>query len=102
MKEEAVSKFLAHFLQSLQNKVFVKLTLSKPKVKTGLKNIYVRLVEIKNQPKLSFTYHYETRDEVKNYDFTEESLFSPNAVAQILNIIKTSYFFSLSLPACKA
>ncbi len=75
MKEETILKFLVHFSQSVQNQTFVKLTLSKPKVKTGLKNIYVRLVEIKNQPKLSFTYHYETRDEVKNYDFTEGGYF---------------------------
>jgi Methyltransferase domain len=88
MKEETVSKFLAHFLQSLQNKTFVKLTLSKPKVKTGLKNIYVRLVEIKNQPKLSFTYHYETRDEVKNYDYTEGGYFVESFVEyEFLNAI---------------
>jgi SAM-dependent methyltransferase len=88
MKEENISKFLAHFLQSLQNKAFVKLTLSKPKVKTGLKNVYVRLVEIKNQPKLSFTYHYETRDDVKNYDFTEGGYFVESFVEyEFLNAI---------------
>jgi hypothetical protein len=88
MKEETVSKFLAHFSQSIQNQTFVKLTLSKPKVKTGLKNIYVRLVEIKNQPRLSFTYHYETRDEVKNYDFTEGGYFVESFVEyEFLNAI---------------
>jgi SAM-dependent methyltransferase len=40
-----------------------------------LKNIYGRIVEIKKQPRLSFTFRYKTRDEVKNYDFTEGSLF---------------------------
>ena len=88
MKEETVLKFLAQFSQSIQNQTFVKLTLSKPKVKTGLKNIYVRLIDIKNQPKLSFTYHYETRDEVKNYDFTERGYFIESFVEhEFLNAI---------------
>ena len=71
MNPEPATQFLNIFLQSIENQTFVKLTLSKPTSKTDLKNIYVRLIEIKKEQKLSFTYRYATRDEVKNYDFTE-------------------------------
>ena len=33
----------------------------------GLRNIYVRLSLIKDELKMSFTYHYKTNDQVKNY-----------------------------------
>ncbi|WP_152287231.1 class I SAM-dependent methyltransferase [Flavicella marina] len=51
---------------------FVKITLSKPLRKNdGLRNIYVRLVLIQDELKLSFTYHYKTNDQVKNYSIIE-------------------------------
>ena len=73
MNQEPVTQFLNIFLQSIQNQTFVKLILSKPTNKTDLKNIFVRLIEVKKEQKLSFTYRYATRDEVKNYDFTDLS-----------------------------
>ncbi len=58
--------------QSILNKKFVKLTLSKPVRKSdGLPNVYVRLVKIKEVEMLQFTYHYSTNDQVKNYTPTE-------------------------------
>lgn len=71
MSEDKIKQFIDKILQSVDNQSFVKLTLSKPKYNTDLNNIYIRLIEIKNQPKLSATYRYKTRDEVKNYDITE-------------------------------
>ncbi|WP_139958198.1 class I SAM-dependent methyltransferase [Flavicella sediminum] len=51
---------------------FVKITLSKPLRKNdGLRNIYVRLVLIQEEVKMSFTYHYKTNDQVKNYGISE-------------------------------
>lgn len=51
---------------------FVKITLSKPIRKNdGLRNIYVRLVLIQDELKLSFTYHYKTNDQVKNFGIKE-------------------------------
>ncbi|MFC2109486.1 SAM-dependent methyltransferase [Bacteroidota bacterium] len=51
---------------------FVKITLSKPLRKNdGLRNIYVRLVLIQDEVKMSFTYHYKTNDQVKNYGVSE-------------------------------
>jgi hypothetical protein len=51
---------------------FVKITLSKPIRKSDeLRNVYVRLILIQEELKLSFTYHYKTNDQVKNYGITE-------------------------------
>lgn len=51
---------------------FVKITLSKPLRKNdGLRNIYVRLILIQEEVKMSFTYHYKTNDQVKNYGIVE-------------------------------
>ena len=47
----------------------VKMTLSKPVDKHDeLRNIYIKPVLIKEKRLFAFTYHYERRDEVKNYD----------------------------------
>ncbi len=49
--------------------VLVKMTLSKPVDKHDeLRNIYVKPVLIKEKRLFAFTYRYERRDEVKNYD----------------------------------
>ena len=71
MTEEKVIQFIHKITQSVEKQTFIKLTLSKPKFQTDLQNIYVRFLEIKNTPKLSLTFRYKTRDEVKNYDVTE-------------------------------
>lgn len=64
------------FSEAIQTSIaaddFVKITLSKPMRKNdGLRNIYVRLVEIQEELKLSFTYHYKTNDQVKNFGIVE-------------------------------
>jgi SAM-dependent methyltransferase len=71
MKDKTSIEFLEKTSQSIDNKEFVKITLSKPKHNGDLKNIYARLVLIKNQEKISFTFRYQTRDEVKNMDIAE-------------------------------
>jgi SAM-dependent methyltransferase len=63
--------FITEIEQSLSANTFVKLTVSKPRMRGALQNIYVRLVAVKNKPHLSFTYHFETKDEVKNFLLTE-------------------------------
>ena len=64
--------FLKTFQNGVENDTFIKLTLSKP---TGeepdLKNVYVRAIEIRSQPMLSFTLRYTTRDITKNYSLEE-------------------------------
>lgn len=64
--------FLDKLTTSFNDNSFVKITLSKPAFKgDGLLNIYIRLVEIKNELVFSCTYHYQTNDQVKNYTLAE-------------------------------
>ena len=70
--DPVIVDFIGQFLTSLQDKKFIKLTIGKKRGKSReLKNIYVRIVEIKMKEMLSFNYRYDTRDEVKNYTFEE-------------------------------
>ena len=63
----AKEQFLEAFDESLKNETFIKITLSKKGSKSAdLKNVYGRLVSIKNELMLSLQYRFETRDEVKN------------------------------------
>jgi hypothetical protein len=58
--------------KSFSDDTFVKITLSKPAYKSdGLHNIYARIATIKGERMLSFTYHYQTNDQVKNYTLEE-------------------------------
>lgn len=56
---------------SLKNNALIKITLSKPHKSSELQNIYAKVALIKNVPKLSFTYHYKTKDVVKNLSLEE-------------------------------
>ncbi|MEK7802515.1 MAG: SAM-dependent methyltransferase [Pseudomonadota bacterium] len=70
----AIPEFLIDLDNSLADDSFVKLSLGDYKGgDAGLKNIYVRKILVKRDIKLSFTYHFKTRDIVKNYSI-EESL----------------------------
>jgi len=62
------SEFLFERLsESLQTGSFVKLTLGKYRgEESNLKNVFVRLVQLKNTVHLSFLYRYQTKDIVKN------------------------------------
>lgn len=67
-----LNSFFDKLEAGFNNNSFVKITLSKPFYKSdGLHNIYVRLVEIKGELVFSCTYHYQTNDQVKNYNLTE-------------------------------
>ena len=75
---ENLEKFLNRVKESIVQGTLVKMTLSKPVLKHDeLRNIYVKPVLIKEKRLFAFTYHYERRDEVKNYD-----------VAQMLDLLK--------------
>lgn len=61
-------KFFAALDESLAGGTFIKLTLAKHRgADAGLKNVYVRPVELKGGRRLSFLYRYWTRDEVGNH-----------------------------------
>jgi hypothetical protein len=69
---EGLNPFFEKFDRSFEEDTFVKITLSKPSYKgDGLRNVYIRLITIKGQPIFSFTYHYQTNDQVKNYSIEE-------------------------------
>lgn len=64
--------FLDALDKSLSDGSFVKISLGNYKgAEEALKNIYIKKILIKEEEKLSFTYHYKTRDIVKNYSFDE-------------------------------
>ena len=75
---ENIEKFLNRVAEAAENSALVKMTLSKPVDKRDdLRNVYVKPVLIKEKRLFAFTYHYERRDEVKNYD-----------AAQMLDVLK--------------
>ena len=66
---DKIESFLKSVAECAEQSSLVKMTLSKPADKHDeLRNIYVKPVLIKGQRLFAFTYHYERRDEVKNYD----------------------------------
>lgn len=88
MADDKIKQLSNKVLQSIDNHIFVKMTLSKSKLKSDLTHIYIRLIEIKNMPKLSFTYRYKTRDEVKNYDITEGVSYIEQQIGSVfLNVV---------------
>ena len=77
-----IKTFLNKFKDAFLEHNFVKLSLSKVyKVEKDLKNIYIVPVNIKNKNKLSFTYRYKTKDQVKNYDIEQALKYSTSSLA---------------------
>jgi hypothetical protein len=69
---ENLEKFMDRVAEAAEQSTLVKMTLSKPANKHDeLRNIYVKPVLIKEKRLFAFTYHYERRDEVKNYGATQ-------------------------------
>lgn len=69
MHEEILEQFLSRVVEAIGQNTFVRMTLSKPRSKRDeLRNVYVKPVLIKGNRLYAFTYRYERRDEVKNYD----------------------------------
>ena len=65
-------KFFAALDESLDGGTFIKLTLARYRgAEAGLKNIYVRPVELKGGRRLSFLHRYRTRDAVSNHTHEE-------------------------------
>jgi len=63
--------YLQLIQKSIATDIFVKLTLSKTRQRSDLQNIYVRLIELRGTPNLSFTFHYTTKDEVQNFSIED-------------------------------
>jgi hypothetical protein len=72
MPGDKLELFLEHLLKSVDNNQFVKLTLSKKRLKSSdLKNVFIKAVELKSGMKLSFVYRYPTKDITRNFGYTE-------------------------------
>lgn len=77
----------AIFDESLQDGTFVKLSLGDYQgSEENLKNIYVRKILVKREEKLSLTYHYKTRDIVKNYDTAQALKIIHNLLMDDFNV----------------
>src|ERR1044072_5749165 len=67
-------RFFHALAESLDSGAFIKLTLARYRgAEVGLKNVYVRPLELKGGRRLSFLYRYKTRDAVKNHAYDEGS-----------------------------
>ena len=67
-----MERFFRYVTEAAEQSILVKMTLSKPADKHDeLRNVYVKTVLIKERRLFAFTYHYERRDETKNYDATQ-------------------------------
>ncbi len=73
--------FISKLSLSLQEQTFIKCTLGKSRVeKTNkLKNIYIKYIELKETPTLSFLYRYQTQDITKNFS-VEDGIFEMNTL----------------------
>ena len=70
--DERVRIFIEEFEKSLTTDSFIKLTLSKPVDKAAdIKNIYLRIIQVKEEKLISATYRYETNDQTKNFSFED-------------------------------
>ncbi len=78
MQNQETEKFLKKLEEGFQQGKFVKLTLSKPRIKqTDLKNIIISPVKLKAGLMMHFVFRYKTRDEAKNYSIEESLLLLP-------------------------
>lgn len=69
---EKAQEFTTESENSLNNGSFVKLSLGNYHgTDESLKNIYIKKVLIRKEPRLSLTYRYKTRDITKNHTFEE-------------------------------
>lgn len=67
-----IAQFCEQIQQAVEQKSLVKVSLGNYQGNDpALKNIYIRLVLIKNIEKLAFTFRYKTKDIVKNFDLAE-------------------------------
>jgi SAM-dependent methyltransferase len=97
----ARDRFLALLRQAATDGTLVKLTLGKPApgaADATLRNVFVRPVELKSGPHLTFVWRHDTRDVTKNYrgeealtvlelllgrEFLDGHLFTPAQTAQV-------------------
>lgn len=97
---EPLATWLARLKQSIGDESFVKLTLSRPRAKSDLKNIYFTLVRLKRGKRVQELRRYQTRDEFHHYALEE----APQKVEELLpatflegNLFTTTGNFALQV-----
>jgi hypothetical protein len=64
----SIETWVSHLTESILSNSFIKITLGNYKgIEVDLKNMYVKQVVIKKQPKFNVVYRYKTKDITKNY-----------------------------------
>lgn len=82
----ALPSFIESVKVAIQNDTFVKLALGNYKgAETNLKKIHIKLILIKKERKLSFTYRYKTQDITKNKTI-------PEGISYIEDQLSHAYF----------
>src|SRR5688572_24633640 len=78
---DAIADFVSETSKSLDSNSFIKLTLSNYKgPEPHLQKVTARLIDVKRGRELSFQFHFDTRQIVKNYPVGE----APSAVRELL------------------
>ncbi|MEP3389623.1 MAG: SAM-dependent methyltransferase [Reichenbachiella sp.] len=68
----SIQEFIEKVSEAISLDQFSKLTLSKPRYKSnGLQNIFIRIIDLKGNQKLSFNYRHLTKDLTKNFELEE-------------------------------
>jgi len=92
---EPIEELIIQLQDSIKNGTFVKLSLSDYHGNEAeLKNVYLRMVLIKRDIKLSFTYRYKRRDLVKNLsvsDGADQALHLLSNGFRVANLFTTQY-----------
>jgi SAM-dependent methyltransferase len=89
---ESLKQFLTLIGEGISNDTFVRLTLSAPQQKNAdLSKVIIRLIDIKNQQHLNFTFRHKTRDVTVNN-------LVPAGLVQVKHLIESEFrvatFFS--------
>ncbi len=86
-----IGRFLDKLSDSLEQQSFVKITLSRGRGESGLRNVYGRLVELKAGTMVSFTLRYANRDVTRN----ETPADAPRAIEKWLtNDFEEAHLFT--------
>lgn len=103
MTDDKISKFCGMIAESFAKERFAKAVLSAPRDKGSLlQKILIRETVIKGVRKLSFTYRYKTRDEVKNYGPDEaETLIAAALEKEFKSANLFTLDFDCAYPAMK-
>lgn len=105
-EQGAISQFIQQLNESIEQQGFQRLVLSRYRGEEDLQRITIRLIEIKQQPQLSFVYSYRTQDITKNHAVADaltlvEQLLEDNFRQANLLTLTTDIQLSIS-KKCKA